>query len=95
VPELSLTDLAKQLKTNPSILSKLINEGFGQHFNDFINEYRIRELMGKLKQGEHKQQTLLGLALDCGFNSKATFNRSFKKLTSMSPKEWMAQNVSN
>jgi AraC-like DNA-binding protein len=94
-PELSLTDLAKQLKTNPSILSKLINEGFGQHFNDFINEYRIRELMGKLKQGEHKQQTLLGLALDCGFNSKATFNRSFKKLTSMSPKEWMAQNVSN
>jgi AraC-like DNA-binding protein len=94
-PELSLTDLAKQLKTNPTILSKLINEGFGQNFNDFINEHRIRELMGKLKLGEHKKQTLLGLALDCGFNSKATFNRSFKKLTSMSPKEWMAQNVSN
>jgi AraC-like DNA-binding protein len=94
-PELSLTDLAKQLKTNPTILSKLINEGFGQNFNDFINEHRIRELMGKMQMGEHRNQTLLGLALDCGFNSKATFNRSFKKLTSMSPKEWMAQNVSN
>ncbi len=94
-PELSLTDLAKQLKTNPTMLSKLINEGFGQNFNDFINEHRIRELMVKLKMGEHRNQTLLGLALDSGFNSKATFNRSFKKLTSMSPKEWMARNVSN
>jgi AraC-like DNA-binding protein len=94
-PELSLNDLAKQLKTTPAILSKLINEGFGQNFNDFINEYRIRELMAKLKLGEHRNQTLLGLALDSGFNSKATFNRSFKKLTSLSPKEWMAQNVSN
>jgi AraC-like DNA-binding protein len=94
-PELSLNDLAKQLKTTPAILSKLINEGFGQNFNDFINEYRIRELMAKLRSGEHRNQTLLGLALDSGFNSKATFNRSFKKLTSLSPKEWMAQNVSN
>ena len=51
--------------------------------------------MAKLKLGEHRNQTLLGLALDSGFNSKATFNRSFKKLTSLSPKEWMAQNVSN
>jgi AraC-like DNA-binding protein len=94
-PELSLSDLAKQLKTNPAILSKLINEGFGQNFNDFINEHRIRDLMEKLKMGEHKNQTLLGLALDSGFNSKATFNRSFKKLTSMSPKEWMSQNIPN
>jgi AraC-like DNA-binding protein len=94
-PELSLTDLAKQLKTTPAILSKLINEGFGQNFNDFINEYRIRELMDKLRLGEHRSQTLLGLALDSGFNSKATFNRSFKKLTSLNPKEWMARNVSN
>jgi AraC-like DNA-binding protein len=90
-----LNDLAKQLTTTPAVLSKLINEGFGLNFNDFINEYRIRELMAKLKLGEHRNQTLLGIALDSGFNSKATFNRSFKKLTSMSPKEWMAQNVSN
>jgi AraC-like DNA-binding protein len=93
-PELSLNELAQQLRINPVVLSKLINEGFNQNFNDFINEYRIRELMGKLKNGEHKNQTLLGLALDSGFNSKATFNRAFKKLTSMSPKEWIHQNVS-
>ena len=43
----------------------------------------------KLKAGEQKTQTLLGIAYDCGFNSKATFNRAFKKSTGLSPKEWL------
>ncbi len=86
--ELSLTQMAKQLKTNPSIISKVINQGFQQNFNDFINYYRIQAVKEKLKAGEQKTQTLLGIAFDCGFNSKATFNRAFKKVTGGSPKEW-------
>jgi AraC-like DNA-binding protein len=88
-PELSLTQIAKQLKTNPSIISKVINQGFQQNFNDFINYYRIDAVREKLKAGEQKTQTLLGIAYDCGFNSKATFNRAFKKVTGTSPKEWL------
>ncbi len=88
-PELSLAQLAKALKTNPSILSKVINQGFGQNFNDFINDYRIAAVKQKLEAGEHKTQTLLGIAYDCGFNSKATFNRAFKKATGVTPKEWI------
>jgi AraC-like DNA-binding protein len=88
-PELSLTQVAKQLKTNPTIVSKIINQGFQLNFNDFINFYRIEAVKEKLQAGEQKTQTLLGIAFDCGFNSKATFNRSFKKATGVSPKEWM------
>lgn len=88
-PELNLTQLAKKLNTNPSLLSKIINEGMGQNFNDYINEYRVKGFISKLKAGEQKTQTLLGIAYDCGFNSKATFNRAFKKHTGTSPKEWM------
>jgi AraC-like DNA-binding protein len=87
--ELTLAELAKILQTNPSLLSKLINEGTGQNFNDFINGYRVQAVMGKLKAGEQKTQTLLGIAYDCGFNSKATFNRAFKKLTNLSPKAFI------
>lgn len=90
-PELTLSDLARQLKTNPSVLSKVINEGFGQNFNDHINEFRIHHVMEKLRQGEHKYQTILAIALDAGFNSKATFNRAFRKMTGKSPKEWLAE----
>lgn len=88
-PELSLSQMAKQLKTNPSIISKTINQGFQLNFNDFINNYRIEAVKEKLKIGEQKTQTLLGIAYDCGFNSKATFNRAFKKVTGTSPKEWL------
>lgn len=91
-PELSLTELSKQLNTNSSVLSKIINEGTGQNFNDYINDYRVKAVMEKLKAGEQQTQTLLGIAYDCGFNSKATYNRAFKKNTGTSPKEWIEKN---
>lgn len=89
-PELSLTDLAKKLNTNVSVLSKAINKSFGMNFNDFINYYRVQAVIEKLKDGEQKTQTLLGIAYDCGFNSKATFNRAFKKVTDTNPKNFIA-----
>ena len=92
-PELSLTQMAKQLQTNPSLISRVINQGFQLNFNDFINQYRVDAIRQKLKAGEQKTQTLLGIAYDCGFNSKATFNRAFKKSVGLSPKEWLEKNT--
>lgn len=90
-PELTLSELARRLSTNSSVLSKVVNQGFGMSFNDFINQFRINEVIKLLKKGEHKKQTLLGIAFDCGFNSKATFNRAFKKMTGLSPKDWLSK----
>ena len=88
-PELTLSDLAKKLDTNISIISKTINQGFKMNFNDFINNYRIEAVKKAFDDGEHKKTTLLGIAFDCGFNSKATFNRAFKKNTGFSPKKYL------
>ena len=44
-PELSLTQHAKQLQTNPSVVFRVINQGFQFNFNDFINQYRIEAIM--------------------------------------------------
>ena len=90
--ELTLSQLAKKLSTNSSVLSKVVNQGFGLNSNDFVNEYRVQAVIALLKAGEQKNQTLLGIAFDCGFNSKATFNRAFKKQTGISPKEWLEKN---
>jgi AraC-like DNA-binding protein len=83
--------MARKLDTNVSVLSRAINQCFKQNFNDFINQRRIEAVKEKLKAGELQRQTLLGIAFDCGFNSKATFNRAFKKMTGVSPKEWLRQ----
>lgn len=92
-PQLTLSDVAKALQTNTKTVSNIINSGFEMNFNDFINHYRVEAVKEKLKKGEHKTSTLLGIALDCGFNSKSTFNRAFKKITALSPKEFLQQEL--
>jgi AraC-like DNA-binding protein len=86
-PELTLGELATQLRTNTSWLSKVINSGCGQNFNDFINEYRVREAERCLRDPQFRHYTLLAVALKAGFNSKSTFNRVFKKLRGQTPSE--------
>ncbi|MFY0629026.1 MAG: AraC family transcriptional regulator [Flavobacteriaceae bacterium] len=88
-PKLTLSEIAKSLDTSTRNISSAINSGFERNFNDFINHYRIEAVKEKMRLGEHKTTTLLGIAFDCGFNSKATFNRAFKKSTAMSPKEYL------
>lgn len=93
-PELVISDLSNRLGTHSKKVSQVINEGFGMNFNDFVNHYRTKALIAKIEEGEHNIQTLLGLALDCGFNSKSTFNRAFKRATNVSPKEFIEKNYS-
>lgn len=90
-PDLMLSKLADELKIAPSLLSQTINSCYHKNFNDFINAYRVNAVIEKFKAGVHREQTFLAIALDCGFNSKATFNRVFKKMTSLSPKEYVQQ----
>ena len=88
-PRLTLSDVANELNITTKVVSTTVNSGFNMNFNDFINHHRIEAVKIKLDQGEHNTTTLLGIALDCGFNSKATFNRAFKKSTSLSPKDYL------
>ncbi|GAB3637336.1 hypothetical protein GCM10027422_29260 [Hymenobacter arcticus] len=88
-PELTLTELAQRLRTNPGLLSKVINAGCGQNFNDFVNTYRVQEARRKLADARFAHYSLVGVALESGFNSKSTFNRVFKKLLDQAPSEVM------
>lgn len=87
-PQLTLADLSKQAGISAPVLSAVINQGFGKNFNDFVNHYRVEEFKQRLENGAAKNLNLLGIALECGFNSKATFNRAFKKHAGVSPKEF-------
>jgi AraC-like DNA-binding protein len=90
-PTLTLTDLAGALGITTKQTSALVNQGFGMNFNDFVNHYRVEAVKERLARGEHEKFTLLGIALACGFNSKSTFNRVFKRDTSLTPGQYLAQ----
>ena len=93
--QLTLSALARQIGVNTTVLSYVVNNGFEKNFNDFVNEFRISEVKNKLKDGAAEKSNLLGIAFDSGFNSKATFNRAFKKFTGVAPKEFQDNSVSN
>ncbi|MDX1909406.1 MAG: helix-turn-helix transcriptional regulator [Bacteroidia bacterium] len=84
IPGLTLAQLAAQLHLPQAELSRAINET-GQHFNDFVNQYRIEAVKQALTDPRRQHLSLLGVALDCGFNSKATFNRVFRQFTGVAP----------
>jgi adenylate cyclase len=87
--DLSLRSLANQMKITPNKLSWLLNNGFGKNFNEFINHYRIEAFKTLAKDPANSNITILGLAYDCGFNSKTVFNTYFKKETGLTPKEFI------
>lgn len=84
-PELNIGDIANQLKVHSHQLSKLINTGLGKNFFEFVNEHRVEEFKKLVADPKNKHISILGLAMDAGFNSKATFNRIFKKQTGLTP----------
>ena len=88
-PELTLSQLAIGMNLPRTELSDLLNKNLGKNFNDFVNSYRIEAFKEMIQNGKHNQLSVLGLAEEAGFNSKATFNRVFKKHTQMSPTEYI------
>lgn len=86
--ELSLNDLAQKMEITPNAVSHCLNVGLGKSFNDFVNTYRIEEVKRRLQTNDVEKLTILGIAFESGFNSKATFNRVFKEMTGVSPKDY-------
>ncbi|MEM9327243.1 MAG: helix-turn-helix domain-containing protein [Bacteroidota bacterium] len=92
---LSLYHLAKQLSVSSHYLSHILNSRVRKNFYEFINHYRIDEVKRRIGSDQYSKYTILGIALDCGFNSKATFNRTFKNYTGYTPSQYQQEFGSN
>ena len=86
--ELNIADLAYRLNIPIHQLSKLINTQLNNNFFEFVNNYRIEEFKKLVANPKNKHFSILGLAIDAGFNSKATFNRIFKNSTGLTPSQF-------
>lgn len=88
-PDLSLAEMAKEIKVHPNRLSHVVNQEFGMNFSRLINQYRLEYFLLQIQQGGLERFSILRLALESGFRSKSTFNRVFHEKYQMSPSEYL------
>ncbi len=88
-PKLNIYELSNMIGISQKNLSSVINQHFKMNFRDFVNKYRLEEVKSKLDDSNYKNMSILGIALECGFNSEASFYRIFKKATGVSPKKFI------
>jgi AraC-like DNA-binding protein len=89
-PMLTREMLARHLDTSPRTLSRVLNDGLGQSFNEFVNRLRVQAVAAELADAS-RDRDLLQIAFDAGFNSKASFNRAFKAYTGRTPSDFRQQ----
>jgi YesN/AraC family two-component response regulator len=88
---LSLRTLANKLQKDPNLVSYILNNFFHKAFYDYVNDFRIGEVKNKINDPAYSHLKIIEIAYESGFNSKATFNRVFKKSTGKSPSEYKSR----
>lgn len=86
--DLNLPTVAEKLGITIHEASFLINETTKDNFYNFINKYRIEEAKKLLSSSKIDELNILGIAFASGFNSKTTFNTTFKKIVGVSPSQY-------
>ena len=87
--ELSLQDMTEATGIPKHRISAIFNKELGKNFYEILNEYRTQEAIRLFNDGKHLNFTLTYIAEMAGFNSRATFNRIFKKITNQTPSEYI------
>lgn len=87
-PKLSLDDVAESLNTNKTYVSKMVNNTYNLGFPELINILRVDYAEQYIIS--HREARQEEIAQECGFLSASSFNTTFKKVTGMTPKVWIA-----
>jgi AraC-like DNA-binding protein len=89
-PELTVDDLSISLAISRHYITEAVNIELSRNFYQLINEYRVQEIKSRLTNPAYQHYTLLAIAMDSGFSSKASFNSVFKKITGLTPSQYKA-----
>jgi AraC-like DNA-binding protein len=87
-PTLTVANVSSHIDIPAKQISWVLNQAQSKSFNEFVNSYRVEDFKKKIHDPQLRFMTLSGIAFECGFNSQATFQRTFKALEGMSPTEY-------
>ncbi len=94
-PRLTLDEFSVALSLSSRTVSTILNRHFGQNFFEFVNQYRVKKIILMFRDSANNHKTIMELSVLCGFNSKATFNRFFKKNTGLTPSQYRQSITTN
>ena len=86
--DLTLSQVSVAIKENPKYVSESLRANRQKSFSNYVNSFRLREVKRIMDDKAYSHWTLLAIALEAGFPSKATFNRVFKKMEGITPSEY-------
>lgn len=89
--DLKQSEVAVAIGYPTYLLSAIFTHYLKMGYYDFVNSYRVEQFKQSVSEGKHKKYTLVTLAEKCGFKSKASFFRAFKKFTGTTPNEYIQQ----
>ena len=87
-PDFTIEKAAKQLGTNSSYLSYVVNHHLGKSFSTLLNEYRVRRACLLMEDPANATYTMDYLAMQAGFSNRVTLLRQFKRMVGMAPSEY-------
>ncbi|MDB9781765.1 helix-turn-helix domain-containing protein [Winogradskyella sp.] len=88
----TLIALAKKMHTNSSYLSRVVNSHKLKSFSQYLNDLRVQYAVSKIKSDHvFRRYTVEAIASECGYNTAASFSRSFYKKTGIYPSFMIAE----
>ncbi len=90
--DLRLSNISNKIGANERIISKVIKDEYNKNFNEYLNYYRVNEVIRRLNTSESTNYTIMALANESGFKSNSAFYKAFKQQTGLTPKTYMNQN---
>ncbi len=88
-PDLKIADVAEAVGTTPYMMSYLLSQYLNVSYYDYVNEFRVEEFKDLVTHVDLNLYTLPALGEQCGFSSRAAFFRNFKKVTGVTPNEYV------
>lgn len=86
--DISVNNVAKELGTNKSTLSHIINRYLNMNFSNLINDYRIDEAVSLLSQKKYDSYKVESIGEMCGFCNRQVFHRAFKIRVGITPTKY-------
>ncbi len=83
--DISLQQISNAMLMSPSKFSRLFSKWMGMGMAQYVMHKRINKAIYLLRTSK---RNVLDIAYDCGFNTRASFYKAFKKITNKSPNDY-------